>query len=141
MSAKIEIFLQEVLQNRKNVLKLSRQELIELKRNFYKLPLSRFQLDVLWEVVWNDMTPVRAIKYLKIKGGNSMGKNNIEVAVIANFNDIKDNYKERKVGETLMVDAERYEYLSKKGFVRLLEKDTEIEKKTKKKVTYYGNIL
>lgn len=137
MSAKIEIFLQEVLQNRKNVLKLSRQELIELKRNFYKLPLSRFQLDVLWEVVWNDMTPVRAIKYLKIKGGNSMGKNNIEVAVIANFNDIKDNYKERKVGETLMVDAERYEYLSKKGFVRLLEKDTEIEKNNREK----GNIL
>lgn len=137
MSAKIEIFLQEVLQNRKNVLKLSRQELIELKRNFYKLPLSRFQLDVLWEVVWNDMTPVRAIKYLKIKGGNSMGKNNIEVAVIANFNDIKDNYKERKVGETLMVDAERYEYLSKKGFVRLLEKDIEIEKSNKEK----GNIL
>lgn len=137
MSAKIEIFLQEVLQNRKNVLKLSRQELIELKRNFYKLPLSRFQLDVLWEVVWNDMTPIRAIKYLKIKGGNSMGKNNIEVAVIANFNDIKDNYKERKVGETLMVDAERYEYLSKKGFVRLLEKDIEIEKNNKEK----GNIL
>lgn len=137
MSAKIEIFLQEVLQNRKNVLKLSRQELIELKRNFYKLPLSRFQLDVLWEVVWNDMTPVRAIKYLKIKGGNAMGKNNIEVAVIANFNDIKDNYKERKVGETLMVDPERYEYLSKKGFVRLLEKDIEIEKINKEK----GNIL
>lgn len=137
MSAKIEIFLQEVLQNRKNVLKLSRQELIELKRNFYKLPLSRFQLDVLWEVVWNDMTPVRAIKYLKIKGGNSMGKNNIEVAVIANFNDIKDNYKERKIGETLMVDAERYEYLSKKGFVKLLEKDIEIEKSNKEK----GNIL
>ena len=137
MSAKIEIFLQEVLQNRKNVLKLSRQELIELKRNFYKLPLSRFQLDVLWEVVWNDMTPVQAIKYLKIKGGNSMGKNNIEVEVIANFNDIKDNYKERKVGETLMVDAERYEYLSKKGFVRLLEKDIEIEKSNKEK----GNIL
>lgn len=66
-----------------------------------------------------------------------MGKNNIEVAVIANFNDIKDNYKERKVGEILMVDAERYEYLSKKGFVRLLEKDIEIEKSNKEK----GNIL
>lgn len=66
-----------------------------------------------------------------------MGKNNIEVAVIANFNDIKDNYKERKVGETLMVDAERYEYLSKKGFVKLLEKDIEIEKSNKEK----GNIL
>lgn len=46
----------DICQNRKNVLKLSRKELKEYKATFYSQKYGVWQLDLLWEYIWGDIS-------------------------------------------------------------------------------------
>ena len=46
----------DICQNRINVLKLSRKELKEYKTNFYSQKYRVWQLDLLWEYIWGDIS-------------------------------------------------------------------------------------
>ena len=46
----------DICQNRINVLKLSRKELKEYKTTFYSQKYRAWQLDLLWEYIWGDIT-------------------------------------------------------------------------------------
>ena len=45
-----------ICQNRINVLKLSRKELKEYKATFYSQKYGVWQLDLLWEYIWGDIS-------------------------------------------------------------------------------------
>ena len=45
-----------ICQKRENVVKLSRKELKEYKTNFYSQKYRVWQLDLLWEYIWGDIT-------------------------------------------------------------------------------------
>lgn len=55
-----------VCQKKKNVLKLSSEELKEFKTNFYSQPFIKWQLDLLWEYIWNDVTLEEIKKIFRI---------------------------------------------------------------------------
>ena len=46
----------DICQNRINVLKLSRKELKEYKTTFYSQKYRVWQLDLLWEYIWGDIS-------------------------------------------------------------------------------------
>ena len=46
----------DICQNRINVLKLSRKELKEYKTTFYSQKYRKWQLDLLWEYIWDDIS-------------------------------------------------------------------------------------
>lgn len=45
-----------ICQKRENVVKLSRKELKEYKTNFYSQKYRVWQLDLLWEYIWGDIS-------------------------------------------------------------------------------------
>ena len=45
-----------ICQKRENVVKLSRKELKEYKTNFYSQKYREWQLDLLWEYIWGDIS-------------------------------------------------------------------------------------
>ena len=53
----------------------------------------------------------------KMKGESIVIKYKVETKVIKNFNDTKDNNKLYEVGESIVLDRDRYEQLFAKGFV------------------------
>lgn len=63
-----------------------------------------------------------------MKGESIVIKYKVETKVIKNFNDIKDNNKLYEVGESIVLDRDRYEQLFAKGFV---EKGNIIEERPK----------
>ena len=52
-----------------------------------------------------------------MKGESIVIKYKVETKVIKNFNDTKDNNKLYEVGESIVLDRDRYEQLFAKGFV------------------------
>ena len=63
-----------------------------------------------------------------MKGESIVIKYKVETKVIKNFNDTKDNNKLYEVGESIVLDRDRYEQLFAKGFI---EKRNSIKKKPK----------
>ena len=63
-----------------------------------------------------------------MKGESIVIKYKVETKVIKNFNDTKDNNKLYEVGESIVLDRDRYEQLFAKGFV---EKGNIIEERPK----------
>ena len=63
-----------------------------------------------------------------MKGESIVIKYKAETKVIKNFNDTKDNNKLYEVGESIVLDRDRYEQLFAKGFV---EKGNIIEERPK----------
>lgn len=55
-----------ICQKKENVVKLSRKELKEFKTNFYSQPFIHWQLDLLWEYIWNDVTLEEIKKIFRI---------------------------------------------------------------------------
>ena len=45
-----------ICQKKENVVKLSRKELKEYKTNFYSQKYRVWQLDLLWEYIWGDIS-------------------------------------------------------------------------------------
>lgn len=45
-----------ICQKRENMVKLSRKELKEYKTNFYSQKYKEWQLDLLWEYIWGDIS-------------------------------------------------------------------------------------
>lgn len=55
-----------VCQKKKNVLELSSEELKEFKSKFYSQPFINWQLDLLWEYIWSDVSLEEIKKIFKI---------------------------------------------------------------------------
>ena len=64
---KIKELLVMICQKKKNVLKLTNEELKEFKKNFYKIPQKFWKLDLLWEYLWCDISLEEIKKIFKIK--------------------------------------------------------------------------
>ena len=64
---KIKELLVMICQKKKNVLKLSNEELKEFKQNFYKIPQKSWKLDLLWEYLWGDISLEEIKNIFKIK--------------------------------------------------------------------------
>lgn len=56
----------DICQNRINVLKLSRKELKEYKTTFYSQKYKEWQLDLLWEYIWGDISLKEIKKIFRI---------------------------------------------------------------------------
>lgn len=56
----------DICQNRINVLKLSRKELKEYKTTFYSQKYGVWQLDLLWEYIWGDISLEEIKRIFKI---------------------------------------------------------------------------
>ena len=57
----------DICQNRINVLKLSRKELKEYKIAFYSQKYGVWQLDLLWEYIWGDISFEEIKKIFKME--------------------------------------------------------------------------
>ena len=55
-----------ICQKRENVVKLSRKELKEYKTNFYSQKYKEWQLDLLWEYIWGDISLKEIKKIFRI---------------------------------------------------------------------------
>lgn len=55
-----------ICQNRKNVLKLSSKDLRKYKTTFYSQKYRKWQLDLLWEYIWGDITFEEVKKIFKM---------------------------------------------------------------------------
>lgn len=55
-----------ICQKRENVVKLSRKELKEYKTTFYSQKYRVWQLDLLWEYIWGDITFEEVKRIFKI---------------------------------------------------------------------------
>lgn len=55
-----------ICQKRENVVKLSRKELKEYKTNFYSQKYRVWQLDLLWEYIWGDISLKEIKKIFRI---------------------------------------------------------------------------
>ena len=56
-----------ICQKRENMVKLSRKELKEYKKNFYSQKYKEWQLDLLWEYIWGDISFEEIKKIFKLK--------------------------------------------------------------------------
>ena len=55
-----------ICQKRENVVKLSREELKEYKTTFYSQKYKEWQLDLLWEYIWGDISLKEIKKIFRI---------------------------------------------------------------------------
>ena len=55
-----------ISQKRENLVKLSREELKEYKTNFYSQKYKEWQLDLLWEYIWGDISLKEIKKIFRI---------------------------------------------------------------------------
>lgn len=55
-----------ICQNRKNVLKLSSKDLRKYKTTFYSQKYKEWQLDLLWEYIWGDISLKEIKKIFRI---------------------------------------------------------------------------
>ena len=65
MTIKEELAL--VCKNKESVVKLSSENLKKYKTNFYSQPFKIWQLDLLWEYIWGDISFEEIKKIFKIK--------------------------------------------------------------------------
>ena len=65
MTIKEELAL--VCKTKESVVKLSNENLKKYKTNFYSQPFKIWQLDLLWEYLWGDITFEEIKKIFKIK--------------------------------------------------------------------------
>ena len=65
MTIKEELAL--VCKTKESVVKLSSKNLKKYKTNFYSQPFKIWQLDLLWEYIWGDITFEEIKKIFKIK--------------------------------------------------------------------------
>ena len=65
MTIKEELAL--VCKNKESVVKLSIENLRKYKTNFYSQPLKIWQLDLLWEYIWGDISLKEIKKIFKIE--------------------------------------------------------------------------
>lgn len=65
MTIKEELAL--VCKNKESVIKLSIENLKKYKTNFYSQPLKNWQLDLLWEYIWGDISLKEIKKIFKIE--------------------------------------------------------------------------
>ena len=64
MNLKKELAL--ICQIKKNVVKLSNENLKKYKNNFYSKPFKIWQLDLLWEYIWGDISLKEIKKIFRI---------------------------------------------------------------------------
>lgn len=65
MTIKEELAL--VCKTKESVVKLSNENLKKYKNNFYSQPFKIWQLDLLWEYIWGDISFEEIKKIFKIK--------------------------------------------------------------------------
>ena len=65
MTIKEELTL--VCKTKESVVKLSSENLKKYKTNFYSQPFKIWQLDLLWEYIWGDITFEEIKKIFKLK--------------------------------------------------------------------------
>ena len=65
MTIKEELAL--VCKTKESVIKLSSENLKKYKTNFYSQPFKIWQLDLLWEYIWGDITFEEIKKFFKLK--------------------------------------------------------------------------
>ena len=65
MTIKEELAL--VCKTKKSVVKLSSENLKKYKTNFYSQPFKIWQLDLIWEYIWGDISFEEIKKIFKIK--------------------------------------------------------------------------
>ena len=65
MTIKEELAL--VCKTKESVIKLSSKNLKEYKTNFYSQPFKIWQLDLLWEYIWGDISFEEIKKIFKLK--------------------------------------------------------------------------
>lgn len=56
----------DICQKKENMIKLSRKELKEYKTTFYSQKYREWQLDLLWEYIWGDITFEEVKKIFKM---------------------------------------------------------------------------
>ena len=56
-----------ICQKKENMVKLSRKELKEYKTSFYSQKYREWQLDLLWEYIWGDITFEEVKKIFKME--------------------------------------------------------------------------
>lgn len=97
------------------VVKLSNENLKKYKTNLYSQPFKIWQLDLLWEYIWGDIS-LKEIKKIFRIGEYQMKNYKVKTKVKNNFNDTKTNITYEK-DEDIILDRARYEELLSKGFV------------------------
>ena len=65
MTIKKELAL--VCKNKESVIKLSNENLKKYKTDFYSQPLKKWQLDLLWEYIWSDISLKEIKKIFKME--------------------------------------------------------------------------
>ena len=113
MTIKEELAL--VCKNKESVVKLSIENLRKYKTNFYSQPFKNWQLDLLWEYIWGDIS-LKEIKKIFRIGEQQMKNYKVKTKVKINFNDTKTNINYEK-DDDIILDLARYEELFAKGFV------------------------
>ena len=98
------------------VVKLSIENLRKYKTNFYSQPFKNWQLDLLWEYIWGDIS-LKEIKKIFRIGEWQMKNYKVKTKVINNFNDSKNAGKSYEKNDEIILDRARYEELLSKGFV------------------------
>ena len=124
MTIKEELAL--VCKTKESVVKLSSENLKKYKADFYSQPFKSWQLDLLWEYIWGDISLKEIKKIFKI-GEQQMKNYKVKTKVKNNFNDTKTNITYEK-DDDIILDRARYEELLSKGFV---EEGNIIEEKPK----------
>ena len=113
MTIKEELAL--VCKTKESVVKLSNENLKKYKTDFYSQPFKNWQLDLLWEYIWGDIS-LKEIKKIFRIGEQQMKNYKVKTKVKNNFNDTKTNITYEK-DEDIILDRARYEELLSKGFV------------------------
>ena len=113
MTIKEELAL--VCKTKESVVKLSSENLKKYKTDFYSQPFKKWQLDLLWEYIWGDIS-LKEIKKIFRIGEQQMKNYKVKTKVKKNFNDTKTNITYEK-DEDIILDRARYEELLSKGFV------------------------
>lgn len=62
----LKVLVSAVCKNRQNVIKLSSETLKKYKTNFYSQPFKTWQLDLLWEYIWGDISLKEIKKIFRI---------------------------------------------------------------------------
>lgn len=62
----LKVLVSAICKNRQNVIKLSSENLKKYKTNFYSQPFKTWQLDLLWEYIWGDISLKEIKKIFRI---------------------------------------------------------------------------
>lgn len=62
----LKVLVSAICKNRQNVIKLSSENLKKYKTNFYSQSFKTWQLDLLWEYIWGDISLKEIKKIFRI---------------------------------------------------------------------------